>query len=137
MLIVGASASSGLAVAAAAGGGTPTVPTVPPPPTGVTTGPVPHVPTTTESLADQVIILPSAKACVKHIELRLHSPSGIHLRSLRVHVGSKAKVYTHGKPVPSSLTFSKLPSGQFTFTASVGLTTGRALSRSRVYHRCS
>jgi hypothetical protein len=123
-----------LSVALPRVGGTPTIPVISPAPPGVTTGPVPQVPVTTvQSLADKVIHLPAATACVTSLRVALVRPAGVHLRTLGVHVGRRHVVRHH---VPKAITFHLLPKGLFTVKVSVTTTTSTRLTRSRRYDRC-
>jgi hypothetical protein len=119
---------------AAAAGGTPTIPVITPTPPGVTTGPVPQVPVNgSASLADKVVKLPSAKACVKSLKVDLVRPRGVHLRTLGIFVGRRHVLRRH---VPKSITFHELPKAHFTLKVSVTTTTSLRLTRSRRYDHC-
>jgi hypothetical protein len=140
-------------------GGTPPITVIIHEPTGVTTGPVPQVPTpgtpapappppppsgtkpppkpkpkAKRPTATQVVKLPSASRCVSSLHVVLARPDGVHLHALSVQLGGGQVART---PAPSSITFHQLPKHHFTLRVTVTTSTGSHLSRTRQYRPCA
>ncbi|HEY5198531.1 MAG TPA: hypothetical protein VIJ51_16030 [Solirubrobacteraceae bacterium] len=145
--------------AAATVGGTRPITVIIHEPTGVTTGPVPQVPTPTTPpagspttppsgtktprpkprpkpktpTAAQVVGLQSAKPCISSLRVALARPDSVHLRALSIFIGGRHVTRT---PPPKAITFHQLPKGDFTLRVTVTTTSGAHLTLARTYRPC-
>lgn len=119
--------------------GTPTIPNPPPPPPPGTpppppppTGTVPTVKPPTV-LPTSVIVLPSARRCVRSLRIVLRRPSGVTLKGLAIRAGARLIIR---RSTPSALTTRLLPRKRFRLKVTVQTADGQTLVRTRSYQPC-
>ena len=124
---------------------------VPEPAPGPTSGPAPApvpAPITTPTTpaaeskalkAGDVVVLPSARACVsrRSFRIRLRAPKGVTLQRATVLVNGKRSRSVTGKALTAPVDLRGLPKGRFTVKVTVVTTTGRKVTATRAYRTCA
>lgn len=111
--------------------------TTPPPGTVIKAAPEPRP----RVRAIDVIGLPSAKRCVKHVRfvVRIRRPRGMTLTAVRVFVNGARVRLLRGRHIKSSITLSRVPQGRFEIRVTVltGTSSAVSLSRTQRYRTCA
>ena len=89
--------------------------------------------------AGDVVVLPSARACVsrRSFRIRLRAPKGVTLQRATVLVNGKRSRSVTGKALTAPVDLRGLPQGRFTVKVTVVTTTGRKVNATRAYRTCA